>query len=118
VDDDELIQGSIPEILRSMGHTTTTATSGEEALAKLQGGLSPDVVLLDMNMPGLGGARTLPHLRALLPTVPILLATGRVDQVALALIASYKHVTLLAKPFGLKELQKQLESLPSPSRRG
>jgi hemerythrin-like metal-binding protein len=115
VDDDELIQGSVPELLRSMGHITTSATSGEEALAKLQGGLSPDVVLLDMNMPGLGGSRTLSHLRAFLPTVPVFLATGRVDQVALALIDSYKHVTLLAKPFGLKELQKQLESLPSPS---
>src|ERR1035438_2214610 len=89
VDDDELIQGSVPETLRSLGHITTSATSGDEALTKLQGGLSPDVVLLDMNMPGLGGAETLSRLRELLPTVPVLLATGRVDQTALALIASY-----------------------------
>jgi CheY-like chemotaxis protein len=73
------------------------------------------VVLLDMNMPGLGGARTLPLLRALLPTVPVLLATGRADQAALALVESSNHVTLLARPFGLKELQEQLGSLPLPS---
>jgi len=35
------------------------------------------VVILDMNMPGLGGIGTLPRLRALLPTVPVLLSTGR-----------------------------------------
>jgi PAS domain S-box-containing protein len=111
VDDDELIQSSMQVILEVMGHTITPVPSGEEALASLATGFEPDLVILDMNMPGLGGAGTLPRLRRLRPTVPVLLATGRTDQTALALVAAHPGVTLLAKPFGLRELQKHLESL-------
>jgi PAS domain S-box-containing protein len=112
VDDDDLIQGSMQAIFEVLGHTAvTTALSGEEALALLEAGLEPDLVILDMNMPGLGGAGTLPRLRVLRPAVPVLLATGRVDQMALNLASAHPGVTLLSKPFGLRELQKHLESL-------
>ncbi len=112
VDDDDLIQSSIQAILEVLGHTAvTTAQSGEEALAMLEAALEVDLVILDMNMPGLGGIGTLPRLRALRPEVPVLLATGRVDQTALTLASAHPGVTLLSKPFGLRELQKQIESL-------
>ena len=62
-------------------------------------------------MPGLGGIGTLPRLRVLRPTVPVLLATGRIDQTALTLAAAHPGVTLLPKPFGLQELQQHLEAL-------
>jgi PAS domain S-box-containing protein len=110
VDDDELIQSSAQAILEALGHTAvTSAQSGEEALAMLEAGAEPDLVILDMNMPGLGGAKTLPRLRSLRPEVPVLLSTGRTDQTALALASAYPGVTLLPKPFGLRELQKHLE---------
>jgi len=112
VDDDDLIQSSVQAILGVLGHTAvTTAQSGEEALTVLEAGFEPDLVVLDMNMPGLGGIGTLPRLRVLRPAVPVLLATGRVDQTALTLASAYPGVTLLAKPFGLRELQKHLESI-------
>ena len=112
VDDDELIQSSVRMILEVLGHTAvTTAQSGEEALAMLEAGVEPDLVILDMNMPGLGGAETLPRLRVLRPVVPVLLSTGRVDQAALNLASAHPGVTLLTKPFGLRELQKHLEGI-------
>ncbi len=112
VDDDDLIQRSIQALLEVMGHTAvTTAPSGEEALAALEAGLEPDLVILDMNMPGLGGAGTLPRLRVLCPAVPVLLSTGRADQTALTLASAHPGVTLLSKPFGLRELQSHLESI-------
>jgi PAS domain S-box-containing protein len=111
VDDDELIQISMEGLLELLGHAATIATSGEAALAKLEAGLKPDVIILDMNMPGLGGAGTLPLIRRLLPTVPILLATGRADQTAQDLVEAHPFVTLLSKPFGLKDLQKHLVPL-------
>ena len=77
----------------------------------LEAGLEPDLIILDMNMPGLGGIGTLPRLRALRPTVPVLLATGRIDQTALTLAEAHPSVTLLPKPFGLRELQQHLEAL-------
>ena len=111
VDDDELIQSSMQTILEVLGHSVTTARSGEEALAKLEAGFEPDLVILDMNMPGLGGIGTLPRLRALRPRVPVLLSTGRVDQTALELASAHAGVTLLSKPFSMRELQHHLEPL-------
>ena len=110
VDDDDLIQGSVQMMLEVLGHREVfPAPSGEEALAMLEAGLEPDLVILDMNMPGLGGIGTLPRLRVLRPTVPVLLATGRIDQTALTLAAAHPGVTLLPKPFGVVELQNLLE---------
>jgi len=111
VDDDELIQGSMKDVLGALGHETTIACCGEEALARLADGCQPDVVILDMNMPGLGGGGTLPQLRKVRPAVPVLLATGRVDQAALDLAGAHPSVTLLSKPFSLKELQKCLDAI-------
>ena len=112
VDDDELIQSSTQALLERLGHTLVTAAqSGEEALAMLEAGLEPGLVILDMNMPGLGGVGTLPRLRALRPRLPVLLATGRIDQTALTLASAHPGVTLLSKPFGLKELQKHIDNI-------
>ena len=59
--------------------------------------------MLDMNMPGLGGAGTLPLLRPLRPALPVLLATGRADQTALDLVEAHPGVTLLSKPYAMRE---------------
>jgi two-component system, cell cycle sensor histidine kinase and response regulator CckA len=111
VDDDELIQRSMGSLSSVSGLRVNAASSGEEALSLLEGGLHPDVVILDMNMPGLGGAGTLPRLRELLPQAPILLVTGRADEATLALAESSPGVSVLPKPFSLGELQQRLEPL-------
>ena len=108
VDDDELAQVAIQTVLEVLGHPTLTAASGEEALLQIEAGFQPEVVILDMNMPGLGARGTLPQLRRLLPVVPVLLVTGRPDQSALDLVAANPGVTLLPKPFGIEELQTRL----------
>jgi len=64
-----------------------------------------------MNMPGLGGKGTLPRLRALRPTLPVVIATGRLDQTVMDLMAQHAGVTLLPKPFGIKQIRDHLESL-------
>ncbi len=108
VDDDALIRSSVEETLKLLGHSVTTAPNGEQSLALVEAGLRPDLVLIDINMPGLGGHGTIPHLRQLLPTVPVLLMSGRVDQSALDLAASHSGVSLLSKPFTVRELSEKL----------
>lgn len=62
--------GEAPEI-----QVVAQAASGEEALARLSDGLEVDLVLLDLNMPGLGGLATLARLVAEWPEVPVLVLT-------------------------------------------
>ena len=108
VDDDEMTQLALQTILTTLAHAHTTVPCGEEALTLLQTGFAPDLVILDMNMPGLGGTGTLPRLRALRPDLPVLLVTGRADQAAINLAAAHPRVTLVAKPFSLEELRRYL----------
>ena len=111
VDDDELVRSAMQEVLECLGHSVLTALSGEEALARLAAGLQPDVVILDVNMPGLGGAGTLPLLQTLRPNLPVILATGRADQAVLNLIRAHPRVSLLAKPFSMAELQRHFDQV-------
>ncbi len=111
VDDDELIRGSVEAVLRSLGHRVVSEPSGEAALAWLTSGRRPQVIILDINMPGLGGAETLRRLRALDPGLPVLLATGRVDPTAQELATTFPAVTLVPKPFTRAQLRSHLESL-------
>lgn len=108
VDDDELIQLAMGMVLESLGHTVTIVGSGEEALAWLEQGAKVDGIILDMNMPGLSGHQTLPLIRELRPTLPVLLATGKADQEALDLIHAFPGVSLLSKPFSREELKVAL----------
>ncbi len=54
VDDDSLIREAVGCMLTQLGFTPVLASTGEEALAELEGGLEPSLVILDMDMPGLG----------------------------------------------------------------
>lgn len=62
VDDDRLLAGQVAEMLQLEGHQVGLAPNGQEGL-KLVGTLRPELVILDMNMPGLGGVGVLRGLR-------------------------------------------------------
>jgi len=104
VDDDELVQDSMVNLLRIMGHAATLASRGEEALDLLEAGLAPHLVILDRNMPGLDGLGTLQRLRLRWPDLPVLIATGNADQAVMDLVASDPETHLLNKPFENKDL--------------
>jgi CheY-like chemotaxis protein len=111
VDDDELLQHAVRRLLKNLGHAATSVAGGESALAMIETGFQPDLVILDMNMPGMDGAAALPRIRALCPNVPVLLATGRADQKAIDLVETHARVTLLPKPFDLRSLRQALQRL-------
>jgi PAS domain S-box-containing protein len=112
VDDDDLVRESESVCLETLGHSVLQAASGEEGLAILEEGFHPDLVVLDMNMPGLGGAGTLDLLRKWRPATPVIVATGRVDQSALDMVGAHPGVTLLPKPFDLQDLKAHLDRIP------
>lgn len=111
VDDDELVQKSTARVLHAFGHEPTVVRSGEEALEILEARGGFDAIVLDLNMPGIGGTATLAIVRRKWPDIPVLLATGRPDQEAIDLARTTNRVTLLAKPFAPPALNEQLVAL-------
>jgi len=111
VDDDELILESAGPLLEAIGHTVTPAAAGASALRLLESGLEVDLVILDMNMPGLSGAETLPRLLNLRPGLPVVMATGYSDDEITPLLEGRPSVSSIRKPYSLKEIQMKIHSL-------
>ncbi|HEX6701906.1 MAG TPA: response regulator transcription factor [Gaiellaceae bacterium] len=89
VDDDRLFREGLAELLGAKGLTIVgTAGSGETLLEKVFDA-DPDVVLMDLQMPGLGGVETIYRLRAVAPDVRVLVLTisGADEDVLEAMLA-------------------------------
>ena len=103
VDDDLPIRNLMQSLLKEFRFQPVTAGSGEEALAAARA-RRPDVVLLDLNMPGMSGEETLAALRGEtgLETTPVVLLTG--EPVSDSQLASLGVWAAIQKPFDLPEL--------------
>jgi two-component system, OmpR family, KDP operon response regulator KdpE len=103
VDDEPAIRRALRPPLVELGFQITEASRGEEALQALRIA-APDIVLLDVNMPGIGGIETLRRMRATLPRLPIIMLTVRdqeEDKVEALDLGADDYVT---KPFSTREL--------------
>ena len=109
VDDEPAIRRALRAPLTEMGFHTTEASRGEEALHLVQ--TQPfDVVLLDVNMPGIGGMKTLVRLRLVAPRLPILMLTvvdGEEEKVEALESGADDYIT---KPFGIRECVARMRS--------
>jgi CheY-like chemotaxis protein len=111
VDDDDLIRDTVPTMLETIGHRVVALRGGLEAIQRLQTGFDPDVVILDLSMPGMDGEQTLEQLRVLKPNVPVILATGYEDDRAARILERFPNVDVLAKPFTLMDLKVKLAQI-------
>jgi CheY-like chemotaxis protein len=111
VDDDELILESLPPLLEAMGHDVVTADGGLAALARLEAGLAVDVVILDLNMPGMTGAEVLPRILELRPRQAVLISSGFSDDDLSGLTSGNPRIRSLRKPFTGGELEDALSAL-------
>jgi CheY-like chemotaxis protein len=109
VDDDDLILASVPSLLEVLGHQVESVDRGAKAIEALAGGLRPDIVILDVSMPGMGGVETLGRIRASHPDLPVLLATGNVDQELEAVCGRDPHTRVIPKPFTLSQIRTMLQ---------
>jgi CheY-like chemotaxis protein len=111
VDDDADLCQFIARALRPEGYTTVRAANGEAALTAVEVS-SPDLILLDVNMPGIDGWDVLSRLRDKAgPHQPIVVMTGQYQGQERALESGAQGY--LAKPFDLDDL---LESVDLHSR--
>ena len=111
VDDDELLRESVTDVLHWQGHQVTCVDSGAGALEALAGAAAFDLVILDLNMPGMTGDEALPRILELRPGQRILVSSGYVDAAARAMVEGRPSVGLLHKPFSVQELARKIREL-------
>jgi two-component system response regulator MprA len=112
VDDDPDIRVLVAELLRLSGYETAMAASGDEALAKLDAGLDPILVLLDIQMPGLDGWGTLRAIRGSAKAeLPVVLCTVRAGLADLRRGWSLGCDGYLVKPFVIADLVAEVEAV-------
>ena len=99
IDDDIAIGNLEQEVLQRAGYAVLRAYSGTEALLVLKGN-RPDLILLDLMLPGLSGEELLPRLKGI-PTIVVSAKVAVQDRVELLLGGAADYLT---KPFDTKEL--------------
>ena len=99
IDDDVYIGNMLEELLTREGYRVTRAYSGTEALLVLEGA-RPDLVLLDLMLPGLSGEELLPHIK----DVPVIVVSAKVDTESKISLLMEGAVDYVTKPFEPREL--------------
>jgi two-component system KDP operon response regulator KdpE len=109
VDDEASIRRGLRATLNGLGFESSEAARGEEALSLVRTSHF-DGVLLDLNMPGIGGVETCRRMRRIAPRLPILVISviDTEDRKVEALDAGADDYT--TKPFSMKELTARLRA--------
>ena len=113
VEDEELVRTSLAEILTILGHRVRCAADGIAALVEINQEI-PEILLSDLNMPGMSGFELLPLVRLQFPIVRVIAMSGAFcgHQVPDGVTAD----AFYAKGNGVAVLLKAIESLPFANR--
>lgn len=109
VDDDADVRFLVETVLEREGHVVVTYPDGESLISDLQNRL-PDVVVLDVKLPGMDGLEVLAELRRRIPGVPVLMLTAAtsVDRVVEAMrLGAYDY---MGKPLAPTELTTSIRN--------
>jgi signal transduction histidine kinase/ligand-binding sensor domain-containing protein/CheY-like chemotaxis protein len=111
VDDERTVREVARAALETAGFTVQLASSGEEAVAEVrETGDRIGLVMLDLTLPGMSGRRVFDELRALRPTLPVLLTSGYSADEAGDLVAQ-AGVAFIAKPWRPQRLVEEAQRL-------
>lgn len=110
VDDEADMRLALTNVLSRSGHRVSEAPEGDSALAFLSSE-RPDLMLLDMRLPGMDGIQILKRVKELHPELPVVMVTGygSVDSAIEVMRLGASHY--LAKPFSNKELVESVERI-------
>lgn len=113
VDDSATILMSMEAILSKAGFTVAKAVSGEEAVAKLQGGLKPGLIITDIHMQAMNGIELIKKVRTMagLQFVPILVVTTESQQSKRDEARAAKATGWLVKPVQPDDLVRVVKQI-------
>jgi CheY-like chemotaxis protein len=106
VDDEYLIRSVLKEVLKLNKHAVLEAADGVEAIDIIDPDALPDLIFIDHQMPRLNGIDCARKLKALYPSLKIILITGSFGIDDDGYLAANKHLftDILLKPFGIKDV--------------
>jgi signal transduction histidine kinase len=109
VEDDPQIRDIVSLVLEDEGYEVDTASDGREALARLRGGLDPDLIVLDLMLPALDGweFRAIQRAEPELATIPVLAVSADSSAKAAAIDAT----GFLRKPFRAADLLARVRKI-------
>src|SRR5258708_7389932 len=110
VDDEPGMLRYIKTLLEVDDHTVQTASTGEEALDLVQKGLQPNLVLLDLVMPGIDGLETLEGLRKLQPNMRVVMLSCVNDTKKVVQAIRLGATDYITKPFQKAELDAVIDT--------
>lgn len=102
-DDDAATRDLVRRALEMDGHKVTATQDGMEALERLSGGDRFDVLVTDVQMPGLDGIALAERAAAAIPGIAILLMSGFPEQLEKSKRIASARVATLSKPFTLEQ---------------
>ena len=110
VDDEPDIRAMLEWGLASDGYSTLVADCGEQALQLFETH-RPDLVICDIKMPGIGGLATIVELRAHVPGLPVIIASGYLAPQTIEQSKQLGGVVFVRKPFFFRELLEKVRGL-------
>ena len=90
------------------------ANSGEDALHLLRAGVKPDLILSDINMPGMDGLRLLGEIKKRFPKLPVMMVTAYDDDDRKRRASDLGACEFLGKPVDFGQFRAQLRQLAAP----
>jgi DNA-binding response OmpR family regulator len=113
VDDEQLVRKVVKVVLEAEGHEVVEAGNGPEALASVRGG-APDVVVLDLMMPGEDGLATCRHIKAHDKAIRVLVLTSVPEAEAHTEADEAGADGFMVKPFSSLDLLDRVSALLGP----
>jgi two-component system KDP operon response regulator KdpE len=109
VDDEAAIRRSLKVNLETRGYTVDTVETGEKAIMAFEN-RRPDLLILDLLMPGIGGVDVVRKLRAV-STIPIIVLSAMGEEAQKVQALELGADDYMTKPFGMEELFARIRSL-------
>jgi CheY-like chemotaxis protein len=109
-DDDAATRDLLRRALEVDGHAVKAAADGAEALELIRAGLGVDLLITDVQMPGIDGIRLAAEAAALRPGLRLLMMSGYPDQLARAAALPVARVLTLSKPFTLDKARAEVRA--------
>jgi len=112
VDDQEMLRSIIRKVLAQGGYEVVEAEDGKQAVIKHRDMVQGfDLVLMDVQMPGLGGREALARMLERDPTTRVLFLSGGLEEVGPAGMGWLETVEFLPKPFDNHELLRKVREM-------